>query len=53
MRVGLLTLATAAHALRPSLMLLPGASTGRITEDEARKRTSSPHWKRESYGTAD
>ena len=37
MRVGLLTLvATTAHALRPSLMLLPGASTGRITEDEAR-----------------
>ena len=45
MRVGLLTLATTAHALRPSLMLLPGASTGRITEDEARKRTSWPHWK--------
>ena len=52
MRVGLLTLATA-HALRPSLMLLPGASTGRITEDEARKRTSWPHWKRESDWTAD
>ena len=46
MRVGLLTLvATTAHALRPSLMLLPGASTGRITEDEARQRTSWPHWK--------
>ena len=53
MRVGLLTLATAAHALRPSMMLLPGASTGRITEDEARKRTSWPHWKRESDWTAD
>ena len=54
MRVGLLTLvATAAHALRPSLMLLPGASTGRITEDEARKRTSWPHWKRDSDWTAD
>ena len=53
MRVGLLTLATAAHALRPSLMLLPGASTGRITEDEARQRTSWPHWKRESDWTAD
>ena len=54
MRVGLLTLvATTAHALRPSLMLLPGASTGRITEDEARKRTSWPHWKRESDWTAD
>ena len=53
MRVGLLTLATAAHALRPSLMLLPGASTGRITEDEARKRTSWPHWKQESDWTAD
>ena len=52
MRIGLLTLATA-HALRPSLMLLPGASTGRITEDEARKRTSWPHWKRESDWTAD
>ena len=52
MRVGLLTLATA-HALRPSMMLLPGASTGRITEDEARKRTSWPHWKRESDWTAD
>ena len=54
MRVGLLTLvATTAHALRPSLMLLPGASTGRITEDEARKRTSWPHWKRDSDWTAD
>ena len=54
MRVGLLTLvATTAHALRPSLMLLPGASTGRITEDEARRRTSWPHWKRESDWTAD
>ena len=54
MRVGLLTLvATTAHALRPSLMLLPGASTGRITEDEARKRTSWPHWKQESDWTAD
>ena len=54
MRVGLLTLvATTAHALRPSLMLLPGASTGRITEDEARQRTSWPHWKRESDWTAD
>ena len=53
MRVGLLALATTAHALRPSLMLLPGASTGRITEDEARKRTSWPHWKRESDWTAD
>ena len=54
MRVGLLTLvATTAHALRPSMMLLPGASTGRITEDEARKRTSWPHWKRESDWTAD
>ena len=52
MRRCLLTLATA-HALRPSLMLLPGASTGRITEDEARKRTSWPHWKRESDWTAD
>ena len=52
MRIGLLTLATA-HALRPSLMLLPGASTGRITEDEARARTSWPHWKRESDWTAD
>ena len=52
MRVGLLTLATA-HALRPSMMLLPGASTGRITEDEARKRTSWPHWKRDSDWTAD
>ena len=54
MRVGLLALvATTAHALRPSMMLLPGASTGRITEDEARKRTSWPHWKRESDWTAD
>ncbi len=54
MRVGLLTLvATTAHALRPSMMLLPGASTGRITEDEARKRTSWPHWKRESDWTTD
>ena len=54
MRVGLLTLvATTAHALRPSLMLLPGASTGRITEDEARQRTSWPHWKRDSDWTAD
>ena len=54
MRIGLLTLvATTAHALRPSMMLLPGASTGRITEDEARKRTSWPHWKRESDWTAD
>ena len=54
MRVGLLTLvATTAHALRPSMMLLPGASTGRITEDEARQRTSWPHWKRESDWTAD
>ena len=53
MRVGLLTLVTTAHALRPSLMLLPGASTGRITEDEARQRTSWPHWKRESDWTAD
>ena len=53
MRVGLLTLATTAHALRANLMLLPGASTGRITEDEARKRTSWPHWKRESDWTAD
>ena len=54
MRVGLLALvATTAHALRPSLMLLPGASTGRITEDEARKRTSWPHWKRDSDWTAD
>ena len=54
MRVGLLALvATTAHALRPSLMLLPGASTGRITEDEARQRTSWPHWKRESDWTAD
>ena len=53
MRVGLLALATTARALRPSLMLLPGASTGRITEDEARKRTSWPHWKRESDWTAD
>ena len=52
MRRCLLTLATA-HALRPSMMLLPGASTGRITEDEARKRTSWPHWKRESDWTAD
>ena len=52
MRRCLLTLATA-HALRPSLMLLPGASTGRITEDEARKRTSWPHWKRDSDWTAD
>ena len=54
MRVGLLTLvATTAHALRPSMMLLPGASTGRITEDEARARTSWPHWKQESDWTAD
>ena len=54
MRVGLLALvATTAHALRPSLMLLPGASTGRITEDEARQRTSWPHWKQESDWTAD
>ena len=54
MRIGLLTLvATTAHALRPSMMLLPGASTGRITEDEARQRTSWPHWKRESDWTAD
>ena len=53
MRVGLLTLAITAHALRPSMMLLPGASTGRITEDEARKRTSWPHWKRDSDWTAD
>ena len=53
MRVGLLTLATTAHALRPSMMLLPGASTGRITEDEARARTSWPHWKRESDWTTD
>ena len=54
MRVGLLALvATTAHALRPSMMLLPGASTGRITEDEARQRTSWPHWKRESDWTAD
>ena len=54
MRVGLLALvATTAHALRPSMMLLPGASTGRITEDEARKRTSWPHWKRESDWTTD
>jgi len=54
MRVGLLALvATTAHALRPSMMLLPGASTGRITEDEARKRTSWPHWKRDSDWTAD
>ena len=54
MRVGLLTLvATTAHALRPSMMLLPGASTGRITEDEARQRTSWPHWKQESDWTAD
>ena len=53
MRVGLLTLATAAHALRPSMMLLPGASTGRITEDEARQRTSWPHWKRDSDWVAD
>ena len=54
MRVGLLALvATTAHALRPSMMLLPGASTGRITEDEARKRTSWPHWKQESDWTAD
>ena len=52
MRRCLLTLATA-HALRANLMLLPGASTGRITEDEARKRTSWPHWKRESDWTAD
>ena len=52
MRRCLLPLATA-HALRPSLMLLPGASTGRITEDEARQRTSWPHWKRESDWTAD
>ena len=52
MRRCLLTLATA-HALRPSLMLLPGASTGRITEDEARARTSWPHWKQESDWTAD
>ena len=52
MRRCLLTLATA-HALRPSLMLLPGASTGRITEDEARARTSWPHWKRESDWTTD
>ena len=52
MRRCLLTLA-AAHALRANLMLLPGASTGRITEDEARKRTSWPHWKRESDWTAD
>ena len=48
----LLTLATA-HALRANLMLLPGASTGRITEDEARARTSWPHWKQESDWTAD
>ena len=54
MRVGLLALvATTAHALRPSMMLLPGASTGRITEDEARQRTSWPHWKRESDWTTD
>ena len=54
MRVGLLTLvATTAHALRPSMMLLPGASTGRITEDEARACTSWPHWKQESDWTAD
>ena len=54
MRVGLLALvATTAHALRANLMLLPGASTGRITEDEARQRTSWPHWKRESDWTAD
>ncbi len=54
MRVGLLALvATTAHALRPSMMLLPGASTGRITEDEARKRTSWPHWKRDSDWVAD
>jgi hypothetical protein len=54
MRVGLLTLvATTAHALRPSMMLLPGASTGRITEDEARARTSWPHWKQESDWTTD
>ena len=54
MWVGLLTLvATTAHALRPSMMLLPGASTGRITEDEARARTSWPHWKQESDWTAD
>jgi hypothetical protein len=54
MRVGLLTLvATTAHALRPSMLLLPGASTGRITEDEARARTSWPHWKQESDWTAD
>ena len=54
MRIGLLTLvATTAHALRPSMMLLPGASTGRITEDEARQRTSWPHWKRDSDWTAD
>ena len=53
MRVGLLTLATTAHALRPSMMLLPGASTGRITEDEARQRTSWPHWKRDSDWVAD
>ena len=54
MRVGLLALvATTALALRPSLTLLPGASTGRITEDEARRRTSWPHWKRESDWTAD
>ena len=54
MRVGLLALvATTAHALRPSLMLLPGASTGRITEDEARQRTSWPHWKRDSDWVAD
>ena len=52
MRRCLLTLATA-HALRPSMMLLPGASTGRITEDEARQRTSWPHWKQESDWTAD
>ena len=53
MRIGLLTLVTTAHALRPSMMLLPGASTGRITEDEARQRTSWPHWKRDSDWTAD
>jgi hypothetical protein len=54
MRVGLLALvATTAHALRPSMMLLPGASTGRITEDEARQRTSWPHWKRDSDWVAD
>lgn len=49
----LVMLATA-RALRaaPRMMLLPGASTGRISEEEARARTGWVHWTKKEAAAA-